>query len=177
LSPLLPTHAVALPRYISTAEADVADKFTAVVVGAGAPVTVRATQSGYIEYLTGCRVKLVTSATVASRLMRLELQDELTNAVQTIASPFAQAASTTVDYVWSANVTAAFGVSGSVANMPTFSLPMLPNFRVRLTMDNIQLGDTWSNLYFAVTQYPTSYRVGVEDSEAVLYSPPIPLDL
>lgn len=100
--------------------------------------------------------RLVTSATVASRRPRVQLEDADGVPLFAGANPLAQAASLTVRWSWARGVVETQTVQDAVS-LPLPPLPLLPGSRIRLVTSALQATDRWSQLRLTVADLSTGH--------------------
>lgn len=103
--------------------------------------------------LLAFKARLTASATVANRTPRLTIDDG-TNVVIESPTSATQAAAAVDPYYWVAALGYTFGASGSdIVNglpAPTF---LRAGFRMRTSTINLQVGDTWDQVFYFVREW------------------------
>jgi len=98
------------------------------------------------------RARLVTSATVANRLVHLRILDAGGNIVCDVPPAFTQVASTTISYSWFPSAQAVQSDSSVSAPVPV-EMRLAPSWSVATATTGIQAADQWSQIFLAMETF------------------------
>lgn len=109
-----------------------------------------------VHHLLDVAAVLVTSATVANRGVKFQLQDAAGNVLGTWGANFAHAASLTLNYSAPATIAGQTDPNGNfgaiVVPMPD-SIQVVAGWKLLSLTSNIQVGDQWSAIHFGLEQF------------------------
>lgn len=120
---------------------------------AGADWTITVPGQG-VWQLLAVRARLVTSATVANRVVGLGLNDQTTT-VFNIDQPNAVPASRTTDFNWAPSMLQTQGSGDATVTSRLPDIPLMGGWRIASATGAIQIGDQWSNVNALAIEYRT----------------------
>lgn len=106
--------------------------------------------------------RLVTSADVADRGVYLEYLDSAGNRFAISGAPVTQAASTTTDYSFQAQLEAAAWPVDTAVLVPLAPVLLLPTFSFRITATNLQAADAISRVRYVQEAFYTGEPLALQ---------------
>lgn len=128
----------------------------------------------FVEVVTAVFGIFQTSATVANRVVLVQITDASGVEVASTPPPSQQAASLTITYSFLASATQAYGPVGSTTIVPLPIVALYPGAKVQLTVANIQVDDQLKNVAVTSIRVPTG-SVGPEPVTEPLVATPVTL--